>query len=199
LTALRAAQPFADSAFASGAGTARGIAADLTVSAASFGVIASYAWQHVRVRHADSTYIPEYGAAHNFEFGVIAFPGPTWSLRLGVSGAAGRRTSRVLGNLEWEACNLLDQGCEFAGSPQHDVSGLGSTALPRYARVDLGVRKHWHVHAAGRDLQLAVFGTLTNVFGRTNVLTYARDANGAPVPIEMRPRSLLLAGLDWRM
>ena len=51
----------------------------------------------------------------------------------------------------------------------------------------------------GRQMEMAVFGTYTNLLGRTNVLTYARDpATGRPVAVEMRPRSPLVLGLDWR-
>jgi hypothetical protein len=104
----------------------------------------------------------------------------------------------VTGVFEWEACNLLDQGCEFGGSPQAE-DGLGETRLPAYARLDLGVRKHWHVRLAGRDLMLAAYGTLTNLLGRSNVLTVVTDPDtGNRTAIEMRPPAPLVVGLDWR-
>ena len=103
------------------------------------------------------------------------------------------------GGFEWEACNLLDQGCEFSGSPSHDGEALGATTPPAYFRVDLGVRKHWHFHLGGRDAVVALFGTVTNLFDRSNVLTYLRDpSTGDRQPVEMRPLAPLLVGLDWR-
>jgi hypothetical protein len=50
----------------------------------------------------------------------------------------------------------------------------------------------------GRDAILALSGTLTNVLGRQNVLTWAGDPAGAVTAIEMRPRSPLVLGVDWQ-
>jgi hypothetical protein len=110
----------------------------------------------------------------------------------------GRRTTTISDGFEWEACNLLDKGCEFGGSPHYDGEPLGGTALPTYFRVDLGVRKEWRLGVGGRDASIALFGTVTNLLGRKNVLTYARNpSNGSLEGIEMRPRAPLVIGIDW--
>ena len=99
----------------------------------------------------------------------------------------------------WEACNLLDSGCEFGGSPHYNGETLGGTSLPPYYRLDLGVRQHWHFTAGGRNVSMALFAALTNILGRKNVLTYARNpSNGQITAIEMRPRAPLVVGLDWK-
>src|SRR6185295_13390104 len=104
-----------------------------------------------------------------------------------------RRTTPVAGGLEWEAYNLLDRGSEFAGSPFYGGDALGGMRLPAYFRVDLGLRKVWRLHFGGHDASLALFGAMTNVLGRKNVLTYTRDATtGDPVEVEMRPRAPLV-------
>jgi hypothetical protein len=164
-----------------------------------YGFVASYGWQRVRLTYADTTYQPEHGVTHSAEGGVIAFPTPTLSLRAGAVLVAGRRVSAVDGALEWESCNVLDRGCEFGGSPVLDPSAIGRDRLPAYVRVDVGARKHWHVGLAGRDAQIAIHGTLSNVFGSRNVLTIASDpATGDPVRVGMRPFAPLLLGVDWR-
>jgi hypothetical protein len=49
------------------------------------------------------------------------------------------------------------------------------------------------------DALVALFGTVTNVLGRPNVLTLANDpATGEPIAIGMRPFAPLVVGLDWR-
>lgn len=198
LVAPRDGEPFATGAIVVGSGTARGVALDAAVGTARYGVVASYGWQRVRYAYGDSSYVPEHGAAHVFEAGVIVFPTATLSIRLGGVGAVGRRATAVTGGFEWEACNLLDRGCEFGGSPLA-TGALGATALPAYFRVDLGVRKHWHIDVAGVDASIALFATVTNVFGRRNVLTYSRDpSTGEIMEIEMRPLAPLVVGLDWR-
>ena len=67
-------------------------------------------------------------------------------------------------------------------------------------RVDLSVRQHWHLEVAGRDASVSLFATVTNLFGRRNVLTYILDpATGAAAPVDMRPFAPLVLGLDWRL
>ncbi len=192
-------EPFATGPFTVGSGGARGASVEATVSAARFGFTASYGLQRVRLAYGDSSYVPDHGATHLLEGGVILFPSTTTSIRLGAAGALGRRTTTVAGGLEWEACNLVDLGCEFGGSPHYGGQPLGGTSLPAYVRLDLGVRQHLHLSIGGRDAQIALFGSIANVLGRKNVLTYARDpSTGQVVQIEMRPPSPLVVGLDWR-
>jgi hypothetical protein len=71
--------------------------------------------------------------------------------------------------------------------------------LPAYVRVDAGLRKHWHARLGGRDVVLALFGSVTNLFARGNVMNYGPDpTTGASSPLEMRPLAPLVLGLDWR-
>jgi hypothetical protein len=199
IVAPRVPAPFTTNAFGVGSGTSRGVSVDGAVSGARYGLMASYGWQRVRLRYGDSSYVPDHATAHLLEGGAIAFPTATTSVRLGATAGLGRRTSVVAGGLDWEPCNLIDGGCEFGGSPHNEPGPPGATELPPYLRVDLGVRKHWHVHVGGRDVVLAAFGTVTNVFGRQNMLTYARNpSTGEVAAIGMRPPSPLVIGLDWR-
>jgi hypothetical protein len=199
LVAPRDAGPFATTGVTVGRGAARGIALEAAASGARYAVVATYGLQDVRLTFGDSTYVPGHGARHTLDAGVIAFPSPSAAIRLGASAAFGRRGTAVTGPFEWEACNLLDQGCEFAGSPGRRVEPLGATALPAYVRLDLGLRKHWHVRVAGRDGQVAVFGTVTNILGRRNVLTAVVDpATATRRTVAMRPFAPLVVGLDWR-
>ena len=198
LVAPREGAPFATGAFAVGSGASRGVSADVALSAKRYGLVASYAFQHVRLDYGNSSYVPENGTAHVAQCGVIVFPSATASIRLGVTAAVGRRATAIAGGFEWEANNILDRGSEFAGSPDYSGEGLGATSLPTYYRLDLGVRKQWRIRAAGRDAAIALFGTATNVLGRKNILTYARDpSTGELTGIEMRPRAPLVVGIDW--
>jgi hypothetical protein len=170
----------------------------MAMATSRIAVMASYGLQQVQLHAGDSAWAPGFTATHLFEGGVIFFPTATASIRLGVAGAMGRHTTAFSGGLEWEACNLLDRGCEFSGSPDHKGEVLGGQTLPGYLRMDLGVRKHWHLTLRGRDAELGVFGTITNVVNRRNVMGWSRDAASTLVPVEMRPLAPLVAGLDWR-
>ncbi|MFL5519131.1 MAG: hypothetical protein ACJ8DJ_23470, partial [Gemmatimonadales bacterium] len=138
------------------------------------------------------------GTSHLIELGGIVFPSATSSIRLSATGILGRPATAFTGAFEWESCNLLDRGCELGGSP-HNTGELGHIRLPAYIRLDLSLRKHWHMNLAGRDVIVAVFGTVTNLLSRNNVLTVVTDpATGRTTAVEMRPFAPLLAGLDWR-
>jgi hypothetical protein len=199
LVAPRSGEPFLVTPFVVGATVSRGASIEASRSGARYGVLANYGYQDVRVEYGDSSYVPEHGAKHSLVGGVIYFPWPTLSIRLGAEAAWGRRTTVASGEFEWEACNLLDRGCEFGGSPRYWGEPLGGARLPAYFRLDLGVRQHWHLGVGGRDVSMAIFAAATNILERKNVLTYARNpADGQVTPIEMRPRSPLVIGLDWR-
>jgi hypothetical protein len=200
LVAVSDPDPFATRAFATGTGTSRGVALDAAMSTARVGLIASYGWQDVRYGAGSAEYTPEYGATHVLDAGVIVYPSATSSIRVSAAAALGRRATTIVGGFEWEAANLLDRGNEFAGSPRYGDEPLGGTELPSYLRLDLSVRKHWHVPLAGRDTALEVFGAATNLLGRTNLLTYTQDpVTGVRSAVEMRPRAPLVFGLDWRL
>jgi hypothetical protein len=199
LTAPMTGDPFAVDTFATGSGKASGASIDLSVSGSRYAAMASYAWQRVRRTTRGVGYVPAHGSRHVAEAGVVFFPSPTFSARAAATLAAGRRSTTVVGGLEWESCNLLDRGCEFGGTPRNDPATLGLTTLPAYVRVDAGIRKHWHLRIAGRDAQLALHGTLTNLLSRANILTRIRPGSGAPAQtLGMRPFAPLVVGLDWR-
>lgn len=191
-------EPFATGAFVVGSGTSRGVSADAALSAKRYGIVASYGLQHVRLEYGPSSYVPESAATHLAQCGVIVFPSATASIRLGATAAMGRRATAIANGFEWEANNILDRGSEFGGNPSYAGEALGGTALPAYFRLDLGVRKQWRIGVGGRDATIALFGTATNILGRKNVLTYAKDpSSGRVAGIEMRPRAPLVVGLDW--
>jgi hypothetical protein len=199
LVAPRDGGPFTTGGFAAGSGRSTGLSVDAALSRARYGLVASYGLQRVRLAYGESGYVPDNGATHLLQGGLIVFPTATASVRLGATGALGRRTTSLSSGFEWEACNLLDRGCEFAGSPHYGDDAIGATALPAYLRIDLGVRKHWHFQLGRRDAMVALFATATNLLNRKNVLTYAEDpSTGERLPIEMRPLAPLVVGLDWR-
>lgn len=199
LVAPEASGPFSSGVISVGSGSAQGISTEASARTRHLGLVAAYGVQRVRFANGSSAYVPAHGTTHMFHGGVIVFPNATTSLRVAATGAIGRKTTTSSGILEWEACNLLDRGCEFAGSPTYGADPLGAATLPHYLRVDLGVRKHWHFGVAGRDAMVALFATLTNVVNRKNILTYTRETHESPqLPIGMVPRAPLVVGLDWQ-
>ncbi len=189
---------FSTGVFATGSGSSGGVALEGSVSTSRVGFLGSYGWQRVRLEHEDRRFVPEWGSAHLVDAGVILFPTLNSSLRIGAAGAMGRHSTAVNGVLEWEACNLLDKGCEFGGTPELGDGPLGATRLPAYFRLDVTLQNHWHLRVARVEGILSVFGSFTNLLGRKNLLTFATDpSTGQRVGIEMRPLAPLVFGIDW--
>ncbi|MFN8547055.1 MAG: carboxypeptidase-like regulatory domain-containing protein [Candidatus Eisenbacteria bacterium] len=199
VVATQTGGPFATDAFEIGRSHASGAALDLSFTGARWVALANYGVQRLRVRTASGSYTPTAAARHRFEAGITAFPTATSSIRLGLISLLGRRATEIPNAFEWEACNITDGGCEFAGSPDYGTSSLGGRRLPAYLRVDLGVRKHWHLSSERHEVRIEAFATVTNLLGRHNTLTYAYSVDkGRIAPIEMRPRAPLVAGIEWR-
>ncbi len=189
--------PFAAEGVRTGSGSARGAWVGLAASAARYAVLATYGAERVRLSADSLAYAPAHTARHRVRLGAVVFPSATWSVRAAWVADFGRRGTDAVGRLEWESCNLLDQGCEFAGSPD-ELGPLGGRSLPGYQRLDLSVRKHWHVAVAGRDARVEAFATATNLAGRSNVLVYVVSPDtGEATPLELRPLSPLTVGVAW--
>lgn len=199
LVAPTSGEPFSTGAFETGTGRARGISLEGELNRARYWLIARYRWQASRMTGDSGSYVPAGAATHSLEGGLTVLPTRTTSIRVGATALLGRRATAVANSMEWEACNLRDQGCEFGGTPHHRGETLGGTSLPAYLRVDLSLRQQWSFMAGGRRSTMAVFGTITNLLARENVLTYAHDpATGGRTPVTMRPRAPLVAGLEWQ-
>lgn len=197
LVAPRDGRPFAGGEAVTGSATLLGGSIELSASGARYGIVASYGRERVELRTEELDYRPGHAAPHRARLGGILFPSATFSIRMGWIGEFGRRGTDVIGALEWEACNLQDRGCEFAGTPER-FGALGGAALPAYQRLDLSLRKHWHLRLAERDARLEVFATASNLLGRDNVLGFAVDPEtGERHPIAMRPRAPFALGIGW--
>ena len=189
--------PFLRGAPSSGQVHARGAYAEAQLNVERVALLARYGVQRVQNFHANGSYVPGFAARSMVDGGVSVFPTATTTLRLGITAAMGRQVTPASGSVEWESCNLKDRGCEFAGSPRADPTLVGQLKAPDYVRVDFGVRQHVHVRVASRTTEVALFGTVSNVLNRFNVLTYSLTGD-AIQPLEMRPRAPLVVGLDWR-
>jgi hypothetical protein len=190
-------KPFSSTGIRRGTGSVVGGSVGMSVGAARYAATASLGMERVELSVGDEEWTPGYAASRSARVGAIAFPTPTLSIRVGWIGQFGRRGSDAIGLLEWESCNLLDLGCEFAGTPE-ELGELGARRLPAYHRLDVSVRKHWHFVVAGHEASVEAYTTASNLLGRTNVLGFVvNPSTGEGAPIEMRPRAPLTLGLGW--
>lgn len=189
--------PFLQHPPEAGASTARGGYVEARADSARYGVLLRYGLQRVEFQHGARRYVPEWGSRSLLDGGFTVFPTTSTTIRVGVNAAFGRYVTPAVGGLEWESCNLKDAGCEFAGTPRADSSRLGAFRPPPYVRVDVGLRKHGRLRVGGQSVELAAFATVSNLFDRYNVLTYAVNGESR-VPLQMRPFSPFVVGIDWR-
>lgn len=197
LVAVGEGRPYATSGIAYGSATVRGAGVEWAASAARYGVVGSWGIERVETTGEETEWAPGWAARHRARIGGVLHVSPTFSVRLAWVGAFGRRGTDTIGVLEWEACNLLDEGCEFAGTPER-LGPLGARELPAYHRLDLSVRKHWHPRLLGREARLEAFASGSNLLGRENVLGYVVDPEtGEARPLEMRPAAPVAAGVEW--
>lgn len=199
LVAPAEGRPFATGTPVTGTGAVRGAYVEATAGGARYGAIGSLTVERVEVEAADLEYVPGYATRRRARLGGIVHLGPTFSVRAAWVGEFGRRGTDTVGIVEWESCNLLDGGCEVAGTPEA-LGALGAVRLPAYHRLDLSLRKHWHVRVAGRDARVEVFGSGTNLLGRANRLTHVVDpSTGERRAIEMRPAAPIAFGVAWEL
>jgi hypothetical protein len=90
----------------------------------------------------------------------------------------------------------LEEG-ELAGTPVNLPGNINSARLPTYARVDLGVRRDWHIPAVARGGALTTAVSLTNALDRTNILGLVARADGGVRAIRGVSRSVQLE-VGWR-
>jgi CarboxypepD_reg-like domain len=185
------------SALAAGHATARGASADLRFTTDRISALLMYSAQRVRYRSDGVTYAPEFVAPHQLDGGLTVEASRGLSFRIGGTAAVGRHATASRGAVEWDGCNLADRACEFAGTPAASPNALGALTLPGYVRLDVGARKTWRRVIRNRENVVTAYGTLTNLFNRTNYLTrFERD--GVLSGVEMRSRTPLVVGMEWR-
>lgn len=144
------------------------------------------------------TFQPGFATTHSVTGAVGYRVGDRTTLRSAVFARWGRRTTMFDGALDWEGCDVLDGGCEIAGSPTRSVGAMAGARLPAYLRWDIGARHVWTTQLAGRAIELEAHATLRNLLDRRNVWGFTTDGTGAPQSLKLRPLSVLTAGLDFR-
>jgi hypothetical protein len=86
---------------------------------------------------------------------------------------------------------------ELAGTPINLPGDINSARLPGYARVDLGVRRDWHLPGVGRGSVLTTALSLTNALDRANILGLVARPDGGLRTIRGVPRNLQFE-VGWR-
>ena len=193
-------EPFATAGgVAVGSSRASGVSASLAATGKRTAVSASYALQRVRHAVGGLQWTPQFGTEQSALGGITYLATPTFKVMIGAEGGWGRRSTSVIGDFEWESCNLRDRGCEFAGTPLASTDALGASLLPAYFRADVSVRKHWSVARGRRVTELALFGTISNIGNRRSALTRVIDPKTrVSSDVGMRPQAPLVVGVDWR-
>lgn len=197
LSAPVAMGPFASEGFVIGSASSAGGAIDLAISRTRYGLQASYGAQGTHVSFGDTVYRPGFVSSHQLHVGGLIHPAAGWTVRVATIALLGRSTTLLSGRFDWQSCTAPIGGCSLAGSPSGRAGPLGTVPLPPYFRLDVGIRRNWHLIARGRDAKVGAFAQLSNVLGRANASFISLDAaTGARELVQMHPRAPFTAGLD---
>lgn len=209
LTGLVLAQPqvgtpFAIAEPALGRGRAWGVggALDVDRSRLTARVSAGLSGSHVKLAPSLAptfSYQPDFATTRTLTAGAAYRVNENASIRSAVFARWGRRTTLYEGALDWGGCDALDGGCELSGSPGRSLGAISGVTLPPYVRWDIGAKRAWTAHLAGRDVRLEANATLRNLLDRRNVFGYSTQSSDiGRRSLLLRPVSLLTAGLDFR-
>ena len=176
-----------------GRGDASGVTGALNLAAGAFAGRASVTLAH-DVRTAGATrYDAGYGNGTSFGMdAAYRFLGDT-RVQLRFRGGAHEPASVVEPGFEYQP---IQEG-ELAGTPVNLPGDINAARLPAYARLDLGLRRDWHVPAVGRGSVLTTAVSVTNALDRTNILGLVARPDGGLRAILGVPRSLQLE-VGWR-
>jgi Carboxypeptidase regulatory-like domain/TonB-dependent Receptor Plug Domain len=196
LTAPSTSAPFATQWFSKGEGSAYGGAVTLHEDIGKLSVDGIYSLTKAWRATTSKTYRPAFTPMHSFMLGAGYRFAAHSLVRVAASMTAGRRTSPVVGAIDWQWQNALSAQTEIAGSPEYTNATFAAGRLPLYLRVDVGVR---HDLALGKLLpgRVGLFANVDNLLGRQNAAGQAQDSTGSTIRVlPMMPRSLSL-GLTW--
>lgn len=87
--------------------------------------------------------------------------------------------SVVAPGFEWRPSQPLLKSGELSGTPQNLPGALNAALLPDYARLDLGLRRTWHVPGAGPSTSLTTAVSLVNLLGRRNAVGFVARSDGS--------------------
>jgi hypothetical protein len=198
LVAPTTGQPFAVDGYSVGRARAWGGGVSVKLERARYRALIDYGFGTVAYDLGSATYRPGFAISHSLAASLGYQLSGSLVVRSALRAEFGRPTTMVEGPFEWEACSIVEGGCEAEGSPQEVAGPLGGTRLPAYLRFDIGVRKHWRWQLLGRDGVLTGFATVSNVLGKRNLLGYTVDpSTGELSELAMRPLSPLTVGLEW--
>jgi hypothetical protein len=94
-------------------------------------------------------------------------------------GGARQPASIVAPGFEWQPYQPLIGSGELAGTPENLPGALNAARLPDYARLDLGLRRTWHLPGLGPSTALTTVLSVDNVLGRRNALGFVARPDGS--------------------
>ncbi len=196
LTAPSTSAPFATQWFSKGEGSAYGGAVTFHDEVGKLSVDGVYSVTKAWRATTSKSYRPAFAPMHSFIVGAGYQFAARSLVRAAALMTADRRTSPVVGAIDWQWQSPLSAQTEIAGSPEYTNDTFAAGRLPLYLRVDIGVR---HDLALGKHLpgRVGLFANIDNLLGRENAVGQAQDTMGSPIRVlPMMPRSLSL-GLTW--
>lgn len=198
LVAPTTVEPFAATGFERGRGSARGLGAGLTYEGDRFDARMVGELSSVRRTAAGVTYHPRFERRRALALEASYRLVGTTTLTTAFQAASGLPTSPLRDGFDWEVFDQLTGEVEFSGTPVRAPGSLNAERLSPYLRLDLGVRREWHITGPGPEGTIAGYLNVMNVLDRENILGRQLPASGSGTrELHLLPRSVLF-GIEWR-
>lgn len=192
------AMPFATTSFASGTARAQGMTLSLERAGERVTGNVAYSLSSVSQRAGTDAYVPDFAATQAISLGVGVRVWPSTTVRVAASANSGAPASVYADRLEWTPYTPASGSGDLSGSPQHIVGPLNGAQLPAYVRFDVGVRREWGLRLFGGPAHIAGIATISNVFGRGNVLGLSASSAGSLLQPLLLPARNLELGFEWK-
>jgi hypothetical protein len=198
LVAPATSHPFAIDSVEHGTGTAKGLGAALIYRGRTTDIDVIGDWASATRRTDELVYHPTFERKRSIAAAVARRLGSKTAVRTAFRAAAGRPTSGLQGGFQWEPFDPFTGEIEVGGTPIRRDGELNREKLPAYARLDLGVRRAWHVSLLGIEGELVTWLDVLNLLGRRNVVALTeRPGLGGWEALRLSDTSVAF-GAYWR-
>jgi hypothetical protein len=188
---------FPEDSLVVGRGNARGVSGALELRRGRFAGSASLTVARDERIAGTTHYDPSYGHGTSFVVDLGYRIQADTRLLARLQGGAQQPASVVASGFEWRPATSFGHSGELAGTPENLPGGVNGARLPAYTRLDLGVRRSWHIPGFATGTELSTALSVTNVLDRRNVLGLVASPGGGLGVIRGLPRSLALE-VGWR-
>lgn len=182
---------FATTAPAYGDGNAHGVNASLSIVRQRLAVLASASVASSVQQAAGMSYASSFERPWSFSGDInYRLPART-TLQVRWNTGAGQPATAMLSGIEWNPYQPATGTGEIEGTATNLSGAINALRLAGPLRIDLGVRREWHLGTSGRASGITTAVCLANLFNRADPIGIMAGSDGALQLLRGTPRGLV--------